>query len=129
MILIGSFPTGNLDWSLIVDAINQGIDSRLMAVKFTTKDISDKGDEILGQKRIELSVDDTDSLSVLLYRLYESNVDAANVLFQDLCMVFLDTEDCWVELINCQSCVWPNIRLDGVPFGQLNLFVSERVGQ
>jgi hypothetical protein len=101
------------------------IDSRLHVVHCSIIDITDSCDEVLRQKRLELRVRDTDALAVLLYRLYELDNEDAESLFIALCSVFLDTEECWVELRDCQSCVWPHVYLDGVPFGQLNTFVHE----
>lgn len=134
-ILVGSWPNTDPDWRLLMTAIlgdppdgkdTPYIDSRLHTVWCSTVDITDDGDKILGQKRIELYVKDDDALAVLLYRLYELGSEDAELLFGDLCQVFLDTEECVVELRDCQSCAWPHIYLDGVPFGCLNTLVTVR---
>lgn len=135
-ILVGSWPNTHPEWRLLMTAVlgdppdgkhTPYIDSRLRAVRCSTTDVTEEGDKILGQSRIELRVEDANALAVLLYRLYELDVENAEGLFMDLCQAFLDTEECWVELRDCTSCTWPHVYLDGVSFGPLNMFVSVRL--
>ena len=129
-ILIGSFPNTSDEWAMLTKVINIGIDSRLKAISFTTKDISDKCDIILGQKRIELSVDDTDSLVVLLYRIEELGTMESDMLFNDMCSVYFDFDEYfgggYIELQDSDS-VFPDIVIDGISYGSLDKFAKDRL--
>ena len=131
-ILIGSFPNTSDEWALITKVINVGIDSRLKAISFTTKDISDQCDIILGQKRIELSVDDTDSLAVLLYRIEELGTMESDMLFNDMCSVYFDFDEYfdgdYIELQDSDD-IFPDIVIDGISHGGLDKFAKDRLVQ
>lgn len=133
MILIGSFPTHSIEWKTLMHAIlgrqarnNPSsavpyIDSRLKAVHCTVKDITDRSDEILHQKRVELWVDDAESLAVLIYRLDElyiwltddeyDLVERSYYLLRDFCVLFAgqdENSECWLSdhpnFITCGNC-------------------------